>query len=120
MAQSNDPATLAGIPAALPPPGVVPNPEHPYSSGYILIVVGTILLTVMLLSVCIRIYTKIRIVKKSSPDDCKLMSTALRIILTDSCRYMCHRCGMFSSINIIGPILMLYRRGQWCIMSLRF
>ena len=82
MAQSTSLATLDGMPAALPPSGVVPDPEHPHSDGYILIVVGTILLTIMILSVCVRIYTKIRIVKKSSADDCKFRSKALRMIFT--------------------------------------
>ena len=71
MATSNDPAKLEGVPAALPPPGVVPSHVDPYSDGPVLIIVGSILVAVMLLFVSVRIYTKVKIVRKSSPDDCE-------------------------------------------------
>ena len=71
MADTNDPARLAGIPAAKPPAGVTPNHKNPYSDGPVLIIVGSVLVAVMLLFVCVRIYTKVKIVGKSSPDDCK-------------------------------------------------
>lgn len=71
MAESTDPARLTGIPAAKPPPSVVPNHVNPSSSGYRLITIGSILLAIMLLCVYMRIYTKIKIVKKTSSDDCE-------------------------------------------------
>ncbi|KAL8762522.1 MAG: hypothetical protein Q9184_001482 [Pyrenodesmia sp. 2 TL-2023] len=69
MSQSVDPAKLEGVPAAKPPPGVVPNYVDPQSSGPRLIAVGCILVALMLLFVATRIYTKAKIVKKFSPDD---------------------------------------------------
>ena len=66
-----DPATLDTVPAASPPPGVLPNLEHPKNNGSILIIVGSVLVVVMIIFVIVRIYTKVKIVKKWTPDDCK-------------------------------------------------
>ncbi|KAL8884415.1 MAG: hypothetical protein Q9215_007528 [Flavoplaca cf. flavocitrina] len=69
MSEAADPARLEGVPAAKPPPGVVPNSKDPRSSGLVLIAVGTTLLVFMLLCVAIRGYAKVGIAKKITPDD---------------------------------------------------
>jgi len=71
MANTNDSMQLENLPAAKPPPGIVPNFVDPYSSGPILISVGSVFVVIMLAFVCVRIYTKVRIVRRSSLDDCK-------------------------------------------------
>ena len=70
MSSSSDPARLAGVPAAQPAYFFIPNHVNPHSSGPVLIGVGSVLLGIMLSFVGIRIYTKSKIVKKFSPDDC--------------------------------------------------
>ena len=47
-----------------------PNSVNPYSEAPLLIIVGSIFVAIMLLFVSVRIYTKTKIVGKSSPDDC--------------------------------------------------
>ncbi|KAF2274905.1 uncharacterized protein EI97DRAFT_93477 [Westerdykella ornata] len=60
---------LAQIPAAVPPPGVVPNFVDPPSDGYVLIAVGAALMAVMFLFAGIRFFVKLRIQHKVSADD---------------------------------------------------
>ena len=71
MAQAMTPQELAITPAGSPPSGVLPNLVNPYSNGPTLIAVGSVLVGLMLVFVAVRIYTKISIVGKSSPDDCE-------------------------------------------------
>lgn len=71
MATPNDPASLANTPAGKPPPGVIPNHAHPYTDGPTLVAVGGIFTALALLFVSARIYTKVRLVGKWSPDDSK-------------------------------------------------
>lgn len=59
------------IPAARPPPGVVPNFVDPPSGGPTLIAVGTVLLFIMLVFAGIRFYSKAVVRRKVTPDDCK-------------------------------------------------
>ena len=66
-----DPQTLANTPAGVPPLGVRPNFDNPHSERATLISVASVLLALMLVFVIARIFTKIKIVGKSSPDDCK-------------------------------------------------
>ena len=74
MAQPMTPEMLEGTPAGTPPPGLIPNSTNPGSNGPTLIAVGSVLIALMVLSVGIRVYSKIKIVGKSSPDDCKYAS----------------------------------------------
>lgn len=94
MADANDPARLLGVPAAKPPAGVLPNHENPYSDGRVLIIVGSTLVAIMLLFVSVRFYTKVKIVGKSSADDCKFDFNPFNPILipTDTCMIatVCH------------------------------
>ncbi len=78
MAQSMDVAQLALTPAGVPPPGVVPNFVNPHSSGSTLIAVGSVSMALMMCFVAVRIYTKVMIVGKFSPDDCELL-TVIRL-----------------------------------------
>ena len=72
MAVPNDQAaSYADLPAAMPPPGVTPDFAHPYTDGPILIGVGGAFTGLALLFVAARIHTKLRFVRKWSPDDSK-------------------------------------------------
>lgn len=68
---SSDPATLHNVPAATPPPGVTQDPANPSSGGPVAIIVGSLLLALVALFLGVRIYTKVKIVKQFSPDDCE-------------------------------------------------
>jgi hypothetical protein len=57
--------------AGVPPPGVIPNWANTPSNGYVLIVVGTI---VMYVAAVLRFYTRIFIRDKMAADDCKHFS----------------------------------------------
>ena len=61
---SSDPAKLHNIPAAKPPPGVIVNRAHPATDGPIATIVGSIMLTLMVSFVGVRIYTKAKSAKK--------------------------------------------------------
>ena len=100
MSSAVDPARLEGVPAARPPPGVSPNFVDPRSSGPVLIAVGTVLLVVMLLCVTIRGYTKIRIAKKITPDDCEKFPLLLYRTSTDCDRYLFHCCCMTDVLSL--------------------
>ena len=67
----NTTASLTQIPALPPPPGVSPDFANPHSDRPVLIIVGSMFVAIMLLFVSVRIYVKVNIVRKSSPDDCK-------------------------------------------------
>ena len=75
MAEPTDPAVLAVTPAGKPPPGVIPNFTNPPSNGHILIEVGSVLVALMLVFVGVRMYTKLKIVGKTTPDDCKYQNS---------------------------------------------
>lgn len=62
--------TLAGVPAEAPPPGVAPNFVEPVSNGASFIILG-IFVSLMLLSVLIRVFVRIRFTKSWEWDDCK-------------------------------------------------
>lgn len=50
-----DPAQLAGTPAGVPPPGVVPNFVNPHKNSPTLIAVGSVSLALMVCFVAVRI-----------------------------------------------------------------
>jgi hypothetical protein len=56
-----------------PPPGVIPNFEHPESQVYRLVITIAILLPVTTLVLFLRVYTKRVIVRNFGTDDCKLL-----------------------------------------------
>ncbi len=67
-------AQLAHIPAGVPPPGVIPNLVNPYSEGYILITVGTIMMGIMFVFVAMRLFVRLKIQRKFTPDDCEYLA----------------------------------------------
>ena len=75
-----DPAKLAGAAAGVPSPGVVPNFVNAHSSGPTLIAVGSVSVTLMVCLVTVRMYTKVVIVRKYSPDDCELSDVNLDLV----------------------------------------
>lgn len=67
------PAQLALLPAAKPPDGVIPNLVNPESCGPAVIVALAISSGLMSVFVILRMYTKLRIVRKMDWDDCKFL-----------------------------------------------
>ena len=67
----SDPTILYNTPAGIPPPGVVPNFVDPPSTGGTYVLVGSVFLAIMVSFVLLRIYYKLRIAKRFTPDDCK-------------------------------------------------
>jgi hypothetical protein len=65
------PEKMAKTPAGKPPPGVVPNFEDPESTGHLLIIVGSVVMAIMLVTATLRFYTRIFIRRKAAADDCK-------------------------------------------------
>lgn len=63
-------AGLNGIPALRPPPGVTPDFIHPQSFGQRVTVTSVICLTLMTMSVIVRLYTKLSIKHVWGWDDC--------------------------------------------------
>ena len=65
------------VPAGPPPPGVVPNLEHPDS--YASVAVGTMstLVVVTVIAMTTRLFTKFYIIGKVAFDDCAHLSQAL-------------------------------------------
>lgn len=57
----------------LPPPGVIPDFEHPESRGYQIILANAILFPLVTLFVVLRIYTRAIIVRNVGSDDCKYL-----------------------------------------------
>lgn len=55
----------------LPPPGgLVPNYTKPHSTGRSLTITCSIFLGIMIVFVMVRLYTKLKIIKKATWDDC--------------------------------------------------
>lgn len=72
MASTADNTTDAlNVPAMLPPQGSVSNFDNPYNRGYILTAVGSLLISLMITFVAVRMYAKTRIQKKLWWDDCR-------------------------------------------------
>ena len=76
-----DPAVLYRTPVAPPPPGVTSNFVNPASNGGTYIAIATTFLTIMAMFISLRVYSKICIAKKLTPDDCKKLD-----VLSSCCR----------------------------------
>ncbi|KAH8700863.1 hypothetical protein BGW36DRAFT_447692 [Talaromyces proteolyticus] len=63
------PEQMATTPAGVPPPGVVPNLVDPPADGNILVIVGSIMMALMLLTAGLSLYTRIFIRRKTAPED---------------------------------------------------
>ena len=90
--QFEDPAFLR-LPALLPPPEVTPNFVHPEDRGPVLVFVGGTLSALMLMSIGIRAYTKLVIVRKLSWDDLTISFSAISALSS----YIVFVWGMFAS-----------------------
>ena len=77
------PALWSLIPAAEPPLGVQSNLTNPEDRGYIILVMGFVLLALMLFFYSIRMYTKLFVVRKSTWDDCMYVHLRLHYEETD-------------------------------------
>ncbi|KAH9862708.1 hypothetical protein J1614_010801 [Plenodomus biglobosus] len=71
LINSIPPALLATLPAASPPPGVVSNFDNPPSRANLLLGLTSAFFALAVISYSIRMYTKIRILRKVTWDDCK-------------------------------------------------
>lgn len=60
---------LEQIPAGKPPPGVESNLVNPYSFGPAAITIGAVFFSLATLFVSVRVYTKLRLVKKAAYSD---------------------------------------------------
>ncbi|MCJ1380898.1 hypothetical protein MMC17_004007 [Xylographa soralifera] len=59
------------LPAAEPPPGVVPNFVNPYTQAPLLIITGSVFVAIMIMFVSARLYAKAFVIRKATWDDCK-------------------------------------------------
>ena len=71
------PSALKSIPAAAPPPGVQPNFGNPDTLVPAVLGVGTAFLALALFCFSLRIYSKLRISRNASWDDCKITNSQL-------------------------------------------
>ena len=55
-----------------PPPRVIPDFEHPESLGYRVVIATAVLFSLATFVLCLRIYTRAKIVCYMGSDDCKL------------------------------------------------
>ena len=62
---------IQDIPALKPPPGVIPNFDHPYSSACLMLVIIAIALPLMLIFVTLRIYVRLWVKKTWAHEDSK-------------------------------------------------
>ncbi len=76
----SDPNFLS-LPAAAPPPGIIPNFENPEDRGPILVKVGGVLVGLMMVFVINRVYVKIWVVRKAWWDDLTVCLSTLGAIL---------------------------------------
>ena len=65
------PTGLSDYPGMLPPPGVIPNFDNPYSRGGTYTAVATTIMVAMFIFVACKLYTKSFIARKLGWDDCK-------------------------------------------------
>lgn len=62
---------MASIPAGTPPLGVESNLVDPPSDGYILYIVGGIVMGLMYITAGLSLYAKLTIRRRMAPDDCE-------------------------------------------------
>ena len=67
---------LAQLPAGIPPPGVVPNFKNPPSLAQPIIAVHAVFLSLAVLFVALRLYTKIFLTRLLRWDDCEYPTLA--------------------------------------------
>ena len=77
MAQQTSPVDYANLPAGSPPPGVLPNFEHPDSRATEVYVAIGICMSITLIFIILRLYVKLCVTHLWGWDDGKLSETAL-------------------------------------------
>ena len=76
---SLDARDTADLPLA--PPGIIPNYTDPPNDGGNPVVASLLTLVLAALAVAVRIFTKVKIVRKTGLDDCKLKMSHIKLIL---------------------------------------
>lgn len=71
------PEQMARTPVVKPPAGVRSNLVNPPSNGHVVFATGGALMVVMYIIAALRYYTRVKIVKRLSPDDCKFSFSGL-------------------------------------------
>ena len=66
------PDGLGEFPAAMPPPGVVPNFDNPSNLNNYIMTTMVVCVTCCTLAVGMRVYTKLFLIRCMSYDDCEL------------------------------------------------
>ncbi|KAI0814213.1 hypothetical protein GGR55DRAFT_634411 [Xylaria sp. FL0064] len=99
---------LSQLPAAAPPPGVVPNFTDPPSQQVPMIAVSTVVLTLTTVFVTIRVYTGVQILHRFGIEEGQdaIILFAPGLVLTDSCPGLTLLATAFSAAYI-GIILVL-------------
>ena len=64
-------SSLANLPAAPPPPGIIPNFVDPPTRVPVIVALEAVFITLMLLTVAMRIYVRLRVTKVWGFEDCK-------------------------------------------------
>lgn len=82
MAQQMDPSYYANLPASAPPPGVIPNLDHPQSRAIEAHIGMGICIGVTLVFVVLRMYVKLAITHMWGWDDCESFEMAIYLMLT--------------------------------------
>ena len=85
------------IPAEVPPPGVTSNFVDPESNASIATTISCILLPLLVIVVCLRLYCNIWVVRKFAYSDCN--STRPLLLASDSSVYFT-ACRLYSEIEI--------------------
>ena len=85
-----DPTTL---PAAAPPPGVVPNFANPDSWSDVSLGLMSALIAVNVIGAAIRVFTKLRIMHRFDHEDCSLLYTYPEDHRADATRFTSHSPG---------------------------
>ncbi|MCJ1312836.1 hypothetical protein MMC25_006512 [Agyrium rufum] len=83
-------AQLAQIPALSPPLGYTSNLVNPYSDGRDLTIVGSLLVAITLICVCLRFYTKLCITHKSADDVTCFLALLGTLAFFGSCVFSVH------------------------------
>lgn len=73
-----DPALLAFIPVHAPPPGVVSNFDNPASRAHQTQIAIYVSLSVMIIPLVLRIYTRARITRTLGSDDCMSLKHTMK------------------------------------------
>jgi hypothetical protein len=61
------------IGALPPPPGVIPDFDHPESAWYQNVIAIAVLFPLATIVLCLRLYTRVILVRYTGSDDCKLL-----------------------------------------------